>query len=313
LVINARGITCAIGTGSDIAASDMDEGIECYARPVIAPVTDNTSLPKTFHPDPGVDTDDYQLGTVYYQATIPVIFRPSNIRLLMDNFFENTTAGGSPAYRRDYDIEDIPNHPGEWLSLWKRTEEGGNDENEVYYGGVIHGVNFHMEERGVLLADFTASFCRASNDAAATGSWDWETGGDRTVWRHQDISNLVGPSVASRTLSDFSLSLSHKIHPNFYSEQYPERITRLGSVVLGHVTIRDDSTTTQTFLDAYKNSTHIAVIIYIGDQHIRAGAVIIGYEEIFKSNTRYIKYNLHGVRGGSYDYGFEVRLEPDIA
>jgi hypothetical protein len=314
-VINARGITYAIGIGNDITASDMDEGINPYARPMITPVTDNTAAIKTFHSDPGVEIDDYQLGTVYYQATIPLLFRPANIRLLMDQYFEDTTAGGASAYRRDYYLDDIPNHPTDWLSLWKRSEEGGNDENEVYYGGLVHGVRFHMEERGVLKADFTASFCRAANDVAASGSWDSESGGDSTVWRHQDISNLIGPlgNVAGRKLSDFSISLHHTIHPNFYSEQYPERITRLGFVISGHFTLRDDSATTQMFLDAHKNSSHLVIYICNGSQYIRIGGVIIGYEEIFKNNTRYIKYNFSGVSGGSIDYGFEVRLDPDVA
>lgn len=314
-VINERGITYAIGVGSDITASDMDEGINPYARPVINPVTDGTSLPKTFRPDPGVGIDDYALGPVYYQATIPLLFRPANIRLLMDQYFEDTAAGGATAYRRDYVLSDIPNHPSEWLSLWKRTEEGGNDENEVYYGGLVHGVTFHLEHGSVLKADFTASFCRFSNDAAASGSWDSESSGDSTPWRLHDIGNLIGPSgnLASRNLYDFSLSIRHNIHPNIYSEQYPERITRTNFTIGGHFTIRDDSTTTQLFLDTYKDGTQILFHLSNGDQYLRIGGVIVSYEELFMNATRYIKYNIRGIRGGSYDYGFEVRLDPDVA
>ena len=314
-VINARGITYAIGTGSDRAVKNMDEGIEPYARPVIVPVTDRTTTPQTFKVKPGIGLDDFQIGTIYYQATIPLLFRPSNIRKLLDIYFEDVAVGGASGYARNYDITDIPSHPSKWLSLWKRTEHEGNAENEAYYGGVVHGLSLYQREGDVLKCDVTASFCRGEFDVAASGSWDAQTSGDRDSWRGQDISLTYGPygSAAVGDYREWGLSLSHAIQPTFYANQYPDRITRRGFRISGYVTIRDDSATTQLFLDAMANKT-VCILIATNSPHtIMTSFAVIGYEELFENNTRYMKFNFINVRGGSYDFSLDIHLEPGVS
>ena len=315
--IRAGGIKYAIGVQSAIGTRGaIEEGLPLLEHTTPLPITDSLKSANTTRPDYGFEEEYHITGTVYYTARVRIPFSPAWACRLLDLYFENTVPGAASNYDRQYNTQDIPPEPSEWLSLWKYTAKAGLDHNTVGVGGVIYGIAIEGAENQALTLSADIAFA-SREDAIATGTpsdWDInESSGDYTPIRNSDCTMIVGG--APRGIVSWNVSIQQEFRAHFYASQNPNRISRKGYRVEGQFVLRDKDAILETFESNFLSSTSGLLLISAGVNSITLATQKIHAPEIKEDKgTRYGTYNFTGL--GDETTGMppvRISLRPQIA
>lgn len=311
--IRAGGIKYALGKQSAIGTRAIDEGLPLLEHTTPLPVSD---VLRGVNTSKGQDKNYFRTGTVYYTARVRIPYAPAWVCRLLDLYFENTAVGSSPNYDRTYDIEDIPDEPSEWLTLWKYTAKTGTDHNIVGVGGVIYGVTIEGGENLPVTLSADIAFASREDDVATGTTADWdinESSGDADPIRNSDLVFSVGGSLLGVTA--WSITLAHEFRAHFYASQNPHRITRRGYRVSGNFTIRDIDDDLEAFDTDFLDSSSFAFFAASGSNTFYCPtAKIHGPGSNEDRGTRYGTFNFTGLLDESAGTpALRIGLRPEIA
>lgn len=249
--LSVRRIKYALGVGADRTAKDLDEGAPVLMQgdpPVIDQVIDGTTAPLVTKGSPGIDCDSFDLGSVYYACSFPMVFSPSASVRILDALFEDTVPGSASAYMRAYAPSAVPAEPADFVSLWKWTAKDGNAVCKCFYGGIVKGFTLEGSEHGAAVFTPELVFSYRDNAVASVESdagWALPTAGDLAPWLSSNqllfFRALGAASYTQAKLRSWRVTASWETTPHFYSGANPDRITRGALRMDGEFTLRDAS------------------------------------------------------------------------
>jgi hypothetical protein len=243
--ISSQRICYAIGLAA-WGAKSAQEGLPVLEHFEPEAVIDTPSAPQVAKAERFPDGQDARIGPLYYIATVPMLFSPAHSILFLDKFFERTTVGAAPDYRRYYTAEDIPNDPaGPYLCLWKRTARTGLDHNLCCSNGIVTGIALEKTPGSPMKLSVHCAFGARNlveaSPAAATWEIDRRNGNFDPVPEGGTSFYITAPggSPAEFKVHTFHLSLSGAFTPHFWKGQTPDRFSRGAVALSGDITLRD--------------------------------------------------------------------------
>lgn len=293
-------ICYAIGNAA-WGAKSCEQGLPIVDHFEPEPVIDAASAPLLAQSTSFPDGRDSKIGTMYYVTEYKIPFTPAHSILMLDKFFENTAAGATPDYTRNYLSGDIRPEPlAPFLNIWKRLKKTGWDRNGCWYNGIVTGISISKTAGQPLLLGARCAFGKRDLTVADPNLWTINrTDGNVTPPAEGSIRFFCGTSggtLSEFKVPSFNFNLSCDFTPHFWSSQYPDAFTRGKVALTGDFQLRDIVNQIELMTSYIESSTVRSIIIQMGDyMQLRMNTTLISGGASEDEITRNGKYGIGGI------------------